>query len=150
MKYLFALILLVSSLFSSHAQSFFTLQDSAFVKGAVLRKSILFGYDSFSILPESLPFLDSLTVFLNKNKRLQIEVGNHSDERGSAAYSRNLTAKRAAAIVAYLISKGVDANRLSAKGYNASKPVIVHAKTEAEHQQNRRTEFMILRTDYTY
>lgn len=149
MKYVYLVIFAVSSLFSSYAQSY-TLQDSVFVNGAVLRKNILFGYDSFSILPESLPFLDSVAVFLNKNKKLQIEVGNHSDERGSAAYSRSLTAKRAATIAAYLISKGVNKNRLTSKGYDASKPLIVHAKTEAEHQQNRRTEFMILRTDYTY
>ena len=149
MRYIYLLIFFVSSFFSSYAQTF-TLQDSVFVKGTVLRKNILFGYDSFSILPESLPFLDSVAVFLNKNKQLQIEVGNHSDERGSAAYSRSLTAKRAAAIAAYLTSKGVDTNRLTAKGYDASKPLILHAKTEAEHQQNRRTEFMILRTDFTY
>lgn len=71
---------------------------------------------------------------------------NH--ERGSIAYSKDLTGKRAQAISDYLISKGIEKNRLLAKGYSSSKPVIVHAKTKEEHHTNRRTEFKIISTEY--
>ncbi|MBK7038602.1 MAG: hypothetical protein IPH42_20290 [Bacteroidetes bacterium] len=51
-------------------------------------------------------------------------------------------------IVEYLISKGIDSDRLTAVGYDDSNPIIKNAKTEDEHLVNRRTEFKILRTDF--
>jgi len=146
MRHLLYIILVTTLFYSSPAQTF-SLKDTAFVKGSVLRKNIYFGYDAFVIQPESFLFLDSMASFLNTNKQLQIEVGNHNDERGSTAYSKDLTGKRAQAITDYLISKGIDKNRIVSKGYSSSSPVIVHAKTEQEHQLNRRTEFKIIGID---
>lgn len=147
MKHILYIILLTAVCYTSSAQTF-SLKDTSFVKGSVLRKNILFGCDAFIILSESRLFLDSMASFLNTNKQLQIEIGDHTDERGSAAYSKNLTGKRAQAIVDYLISKGVDKNRFLFKGYGNSNPVIVHAKKEEEHQINRRTEFKIISIEY--
>lgn len=134
--------------YASFAQTF-ELKDSVFHKGDILRKQILFDCYKSNIEIEYLPFLDSVAIFLIQHKNLTIEVSNHCDERWSPEYSTCLTCKRAQAIVDYLVSKGVDKNRLLAKGYNADKPIIKNAKREYEHQINRRTEFKILRTDYS-
>ncbi len=127
----------------------FILQDTVFNVGDVLiEHDIMFDFNSAVIRSENYAFLDSMASFLLKNKNLIIEVSNHSDERGSNQYSTCLTCKRAKAIADYLISKGIVTSRILAKGYNSSKPLIKGAKTEEEHQQNRRTEFKILGTDY--
>jgi len=76
MKHLLYIIFVTALFYSSPAQMF-SLKDTAFVKGSVLRKNIYFGYDAFVIQPESFLFLDSMTSFLNTNKQLQIEVGNN-------------------------------------------------------------------------
>lgn len=140
--------IILVSVIASYGQKY-TLQDTVFNVGDVLiEHNIMFDFNSAVIRSENYAFLDSMASFLLKNRNLIIEVSNHSDERGSNHYSVCLTCKRAKSIADYLISKGIDTNRLLAKGYNGSKPLIKGAKTEEEHQQNRRTEFKILRTDY--
>jgi peptidoglycan-associated lipoprotein len=140
--------IILVSVIASYGQNY-TLQDTVFNVGDVLiTHNIKFDFNKTTIRSENYTFLDSMAFFLLENKNLVIEVSNHSDERGSNQYSTCLTCKRAKAIADYLISKGIGINRLLAKGYNGSKPLIKGAKTEEEHQQNRRTEFKILRTDY--
>jgi peptidoglycan-associated lipoprotein len=146
---LFVFILSLGFSFYSLAQTF-ELNGSVFHEGDILQKNILFEYDKSTIQFQYIPFLDSLASFLKEHKKLSLEVSNHCDERWSKEYSTCLTCKRAQEIVNYLISKGIDKNRLTAKGYNAEKPIVIHAKTEEEHQVNRRTEFKILRTDYSF
>lgn len=110
---------------------------------------ILFGTGNDSIRSESLEFLDNMAVFLQQNTNLVLEVSNHCDERFQNTFSSTcLTCKRAIAVAEYLVSKGINHHRIFAHGYNASKPLIKEAKTEEEHQKNRRTEFKILRTDF--
>ncbi|MBO9702810.1 MAG: OmpA family protein [Sporocytophaga sp.] len=142
----FSIVLMFIS--TSYGQKF-TLQDTVFNNGDVLiSHDIRFDFNKATIRSENFPFLDSIASFLLKNKNIAIEVSNHCDERISDYYSTCLTCKRARAIADYLVSKGVKADRLIAKGYNANKPLIKGAITEEEHQQNRRTEFKIIRTDY--
>ncbi len=133
---------------ASYAQKF-TLQDSVFKNGDVLiTYSITFDLNKAELKPESYAFLDSVASFLLHNKNVTLEISNHCDERWSDKYSTCLTCKRAKAIAEYLIFKGVESNRLVAIGYNDKKPLIKGAKTEEEHQKNRRSEFKILRTDF--
>ena len=108
---------------------------------------LCFELGSREIRTENFELLDSIAAFLTENKQLCIEVGIHSDERFSKKLSVNYSAIRAQAIVDYLISKGVGSDKLVAKGYCSAKPLIKGAKTEEEHQLNRRTEFTVLRND---
>jgi peptidoglycan-associated lipoprotein len=127
----------------------FTLLDTTFRSGDILvRYDIVFDYNDALIKPDNYALLDSIAEFLIKHANLTIEVGIHCDERFSAVYSTCLTCARAKAIADYLSSKGIKSEKVIAKGYNDTKPIIVDAKTEDEHQKNRRTEFKILRTDY--
>ena len=82
---------------------------------------------------------------------------SHTDERGTDAYNINLSDRRAKSVVDYLIKNGVDKDRLSSKGYGETQPRVApeaiakmatDREKEAAHQENRRTEFQVLRTDY--
>src|SRR5262245_14639604 len=116
-----------------------------FFKGGYFLRTyqILFDLDKATIR-YGFDYLDSVAAFLQKNKNLKIEVGNHCDERWEPIYATCTTCNRARAITDYLISKGISSERLVAKGYNDLKPLIEGAKTEEEHRKNRRTEFKIL------
>ncbi len=108
-------------------------------------RNIYFDFNKATIRPESYPILDSIAIMLKENPTVIVEIGGHTDERGSRSYNKRLSQARADAVRMYLIEKhGIDPSRLIAVGYGEDRPVIRHAKTEAEHQMNRRVEFKIL------
>ncbi len=112
-------------------------------------KNIYFGYDSANIRRESALELDKLVDVLNDNPEIKIEMSSHTDSVGSVEYNINLSQRRAAASVAYLIKKGIAAERLVAKGYGESKPIARNTNPDGSdnpdgRQKNRRTEFKIL------
>jgi outer membrane protein OmpA-like peptidoglycan-associated protein len=75
---------------------------------------------------------------------LNIEISGHTDNIGSAAYNKTLSEDRAKAVVNYLTKKGISADRLTYKGYGFDQPVAPN-NTEEGRQQNRRTEFKVLK-----
>ena len=77
-----------------------------------------------------------------------LELSSHTDDRASVDYNQDLSQRRAESAVSYILSKGIDQNRISAKGYGESQLLIQNAKTEDEHQVNRRTEFKV--TSYEF
>lgn len=96
-----------------------------------------------TLLPEAYPVIDELVAYLNRKDDEKIELGGHTDNVGSAASNLKLSQDRANAVMAYLVSKGIDPARLTAKGYGMTKPVASN-KTAAGRAQNRRTEVKIL------
>lgn len=84
---------------------------------------------------------------MKENPNIIIELGSHTDARGSSATNLQLSEKRAKASVDYIVAQGIEASRISAKGYGESaimnRCVDGISCPEAEHQQNRRTEFKI-------
>jgi peptidoglycan-associated lipoprotein len=110
--------------------------------------NIYYDYDKSTLRPESMAVLDSITVFFKENPDLTVELGSHTDSRGSDEYNLKLSQARAQSAVDYLISKGVPAETLKAKGYGETLPVnqcTNGAKcSEEEFQLNRRTTFKIL------
>lgn len=76
------------------------------------------------------------------NEEWKIEIGGHTDYTGSDAYNQTLSQKRASAVRAYLISQGISAERLTAKGYGEAKPIASN-ETEEGKAENRRVEFKI-------
>lgn len=118
---------------------------------ALLRKAMVFTFRNIyfdlnkaTLRPESYPVLDSIAQMLLENPTVKVEIAGHTDTRGSFTYNLRLSQARAESVRRYLISKGVEPERLIAKGYGESQPIIKNARTEAEHQQNRRVEFRIL------
>ncbi len=112
---------------------------------------IYFDFDKANIRQDAAYELDKVVDIMNKYPDLLIEGGSHTDSRGPAEYNRILSSRRANATVDYIVSKGIDRSRISAKGYGETQ-LVNHCDgtvkcIEAEHQQNRRTEFVILNPD---
>lgn len=118
--------------------------------GTVVRlDNIYYDYDQFEIRDDASRELDRLVTILKDNPEMRIEIGSHTDSRGSDAYNLRLSQKRADAAINYLIERGVNKARLEARGYGETK-LLNHCKNEVscsekEHQINRRTEFKILK-----
>lgn len=107
-------------------------------------RNIYFDFNKATIRPESYPVLDSIAMILKENPTIIVEVAGHTDERGPADYNLKLSQARAEAVVNYLIKKGIDPRRLIPRGYGESQPIVKNAKTEEDHQKNRRVEFRII------
>jgi len=137
--------------------------------------NIFYDFGKWDLRPESMVSLDKLVETLNDNPNVTIELMSHTDSRDTEEYNYDLSQKRAQSVVQYLIDKGINSERLSAKGYGESSPKVVDASVvsqaaflkigltlteqyintlpneeqkEIAHQINRRTEFRVLRTDY--
>lgn len=109
----------------------------------VVLKNIFFETNKFDLKQKSEVELDKLFTFLTNNSTLNIEIGGHTDNVGSTEDNQLLSQNRAKSVADYLISKGIDAARLSYKGYGESMPIATN-DTEEGRAQNRRTEFKIL------
>lgn len=114
--------------------------------------NIYYDFNKAVIRSDAAVQLDSMVMFLIENPEILVELGSHSDARGSADYNRKLSQRRADAAVNYIINHGVESTRIIAKGYGEDKPKYLEkdimklpTKEEQEvlHQSNRRTEFRI-------
>ena|GEM_PF-5259118 len=85
--------------------------------------AILFGFNSAEITEGSKPVLDAVAGFLRANPTARLEVQGHTDNIGGAAFNLDLSQKRAEAVRAALITGGIDAGRLVAKGYGYTQPI---------------------------
>jgi len=96
-----------------------------------------------NLMESSYAVLDELVAYLNRKDDEKIELGGHTDNVGTAASNMKLSQDRANTVRAYLLTKGIDPARVTAKGYGMSKPIASNA-TAAGKAQNRRTEVKIL------
>ncbi|MBP8033258.1 MAG: OmpA family protein, partial [Bacteroidia bacterium] len=110
---------------------------------SIILKNIFFDFDKATIRSESANELDRLIKLLTENPTLKIELGSHTDSKGSDDYNQKLSQSRSQSVVTYLIGKGIASDRLVAKGYGETVPVATN-DTDAGRQENRRTEFKIL------
>ena len=110
-------------------------------------ENIYYDYNKFEIRSDAEPTLNQLATMLRENPQINIQLSSHTDCRGNDAYNTWLSQKRAESAVNYLISLGIDSDRLRAKGYGKSRlfiKCICTSCSDDEHQQNRRTTFTIL------
>lgn len=136
--------------------------------------NIFFEFGKATLTPQSSTALDKLVKLLNDNPNITIEIGAHTDKVGSAEGNLTLSGKRAQSVVDYLIKGGIEADRLTAKGYGKTQPITVDKafakkysfakegdvldeefidkltpeQQEIANQANRRTEFRVLKTTY--
>jgi outer membrane protein OmpA-like peptidoglycan-associated protein/tetratricopeptide (TPR) repeat protein len=113
----------------------------------VVLQPILFDFDKHNIKPQAALILDNLVQLMKANPNMVIKVEAHTDFRGPASYNKQLSNRRAQSTVQYVISKGIDASRISGEGFGEEKPAVNCGSncTEAQHQQNRRSEFIIVK-----
>lgn len=105
--------------------------------------NIFFKFNSFELLPQSFVELDRMASFINGSASIKFEIGGHTDNVGETAYNQQLSEKRAKAVYDYLVSHGVDATRLSYKGYGESLPIGDNSTAEGR-ETNRRTELKVV------
>ncbi|MGV3585480.1 MAG: OmpA family protein [Adhaeribacter sp.] len=123
-----------------------TLTLSKIVKNKpIVVENIYYDLDKADIRADAAQELDKLVQTLVDNPKITIELSSHTDVRGKDAYNLDLSDRRAKSAVAYIISKGIDPKRVTAKGYGETRLIVKNAKTEEEHQRNRRTEFKVTR-----
>jgi outer membrane protein OmpA-like peptidoglycan-associated protein len=114
-------------------------------------ENIYYDFDKWNIRSDARPALDKLVALLRSYPEMKVELGSHTDCRGTDAYNQLLSEKRAASAVAYIVQQGIDASRIRSKGYGESRLVNDcdcgkgTTCSEALHQQNRRTVFTILK-----
>ena len=122
--------------------------DRIIVNKSIVLDNIYYDLDKADIREDAAIELDKLVVILEDNPNISIELSSHTDDRSSVEYNQDLSQRRAESAVSYILSKGIDRGRISAKGYGESQLLILNAKTEDEHQINRRTEFKV--TSYEF
>ena len=102
-----------------------------------------FEFDNYRIGEASYPILNEIVNIMNRYPALRLEIAAHTDNVGSFEYNMTLSQQRAQSMVDYLVSKGIEAERLLGKGYGESRPIAPNT-TEKGKMLNRRVEFIIL------
>lgn len=112
----------------------------------IVLNPIYFDFDKSNITAQAAFELDKLVQIMNKYPDLVINATSHTDSRGPAPYNQRLSQRRAKSTQQYVISQGIDATRISAEGKGESDLKIKCGSncTDDEHQQNRRSEFLIV------
>lgn len=109
--------------------------------GHVAVYGVNFDRGKASILPESEPVLAEVQKLLEARPDLKVRIEGHTDNSGSPAVNQPLSQKRAAAVMGWLIAKGIDPDRLTAQGYGDSKPIADNSTSEGR-AKNRRVELV--------
>lgn len=113
------------------------------VGGAIVLRNVFYENDSYQLMSKSFVELNEVVRLLSKNTDVKIEIGGHTDNVGSADYNLELSKKRAQSVFDFLVSNGINANRISYKGYGFSVPIESN-DTELGRAKNRRTELKVL------
>jgi outer membrane protein OmpA-like peptidoglycan-associated protein len=109
----------------------------------VITEKIQFDFDTATIKPVSYALLDEIAAAIDTNPQLRkISIEGHTDSTGEDAYNLKLSQARAAAVLGYLVSHGIDSHRLSATGFGEEKPIASN-DDEDGREANRRVEFLI-------
>ncbi|MBL6668401.1 MAG: OmpA family protein, partial [Crocinitomicaceae bacterium] len=108
---------------------------------------IYYNFDKYDIRDDAKVELDKIVKIMNENPEVKIELGSHTDCRGSWRYNSKLSKKRAKSAADYIAKKITNSDRIVSKGYGESQPVNnckCASCSKDEHQKNRRTEFVII------
>jgi OOP family OmpA-OmpF porin len=112
--------------------------------GCWVVKGINFATDKADIRPQDEPGLDEVVVILKKNPTIRVEIQGHTDNTGTDEYNQGLSQRRADAVKAYFVGKGIAADRLTTMGYGESKPVASNDTVQGRFE-NRRVQLKIIR-----
>jgi outer membrane protein OmpA-like peptidoglycan-associated protein/tetratricopeptide (TPR) repeat protein len=116
------------------------------VEREVTLPNVFFEFDKATIRPEAAFELDKIAETLLKYPDINIKIESYTDRRGPESYNKTLSEARAQSTLEYLVSKGVDESRLSAEGLGETNPIndCANGCTEDEHEENRRSKFIIV------
>ena len=153
-----------------YLQPFFELDESGEIKAADVELEVRYALDESDLLVDTLnsslekvnskDTLDLLYATLIDFPTMMIELSAHTDCQGKDSYNKKLSDKRAQSCVDYLVSKGIDRERMVPRGYGEDVPkgeglecetinkLPTKEERDAAHQKNRRTQFKVLNYDY--
>jgi OOP family OmpA-OmpF porin len=116
--------------------------------GMIRLQNVNFETNKADILPESFPTLDVVGMLLGKWPQLKLEIGGHTDSRGSASRNQKLSEARAGAVKAYMLGKfpQLSADQFTVKGYGKTRPIAPNTN-ELNWAKNRRVEFVVTNKD---
>lgn len=121
--------------------------EKVFKEKEIVLDNIYYDYDKANLRTEAFPELDKLLTVLKNNETIRIQISSHTDCRGEEDYNQSLSQDRAQSVVDHLVSNGISASRLVAKGYGEQAPAVecdCRKCSDDQHQKNRRTTFKIL------
>ncbi|HEY3404058.1 MAG TPA: OmpA family protein [Ohtaekwangia sp.] len=110
----------------------------------VILKNIFFDTGKADLKNESIAEVENIQQLLKSNPVLKVQINGHTDNTGNAASNKTLSLKRASAVVDYLVAHGVEASRLSAKGFGSERPIVSNDDETGGREINRRTEIEII------
>jgi outer membrane protein OmpA-like peptidoglycan-associated protein len=109
----------------------------------VVLNNLYFDFDSYALREKSKTELEKIVEFMTDNQTVSIEIEGHTDDQGSESYNQKLSENRAKAVYEYLLTNGVDQERLSFKGYGMEQPIVPN-NSEENRQLNRRIDFRVI------
>jgi outer membrane protein OmpA-like peptidoglycan-associated protein len=112
----------------------------------VILKNIFFDVGKSDLKNESIAEIEKIQELLVANPDLKVQINGHTDNTGNAASNKALSLKRATAVVDFLVGKGTNSSRLSAKGYGSERPIVSNDDETGGRELNRRTEIEIIQT----
>ena len=107
-------------------------------------KGVNFKHDSAELTPASKATLEEAVATLQRRSDINVEVAAHTDSQGTDEYNQGLSERRAASVMDYLTAHGIDAGRLSSKGYGESQPIADNGTAEGR-AENRRVELRVMK-----
>lgn len=110
----------------------------------IILNNIFFNFDSHVLRDNSKPELNRVATMMKERATMQVEIAGHTDASGPDTYNLGLSERRAKSVTSYLVSQGVEANRIAVAFYGETKP-IADNKTKAGQRKNRRVEFKIVK-----
>ena len=110
---------------------------------SIVLNNIFFDFDKATLKPESIMELDKVYDLMVANPEMKVELSGHTDNKGTAAYNKNLSMQRAQVVMNYLLKKGINKKRMKAVGYGFDRPIDTN-ETDEGRAHNRRTEFTII------
>lgn len=114
------------------------------VSDTITVPDIFYDFDKSNIRADAVPTLNAVVKLFSLNPLFILEMGSHTDERGTDAYNKGLSERRGRSVQDYLINRGVNPRQIVSRAYGEQVPVVKDARTEADHQRNRRTTFMLI------
>ena len=115
--------------------------DKLTTDGKIVTHGILFDTGKATIKPQSMGVLNEVVKMLKENAAVKIEIDGHTDSDGSAQLNQKLSQDRADAVKSQLVTMGIDAGRMTTKGFGATKPMDNNTTPEGK-ANNRRVEFV--------
>ncbi|NTV94101.1 MAG: TolC family outer membrane protein [Thiobacillus sp.] len=117
-------------------------KDGCPFKEIIVMKGVHFEYNSAKLRKDSFPVLDQAAAKMQENPEIEVEIAGHTDYNNTYAYNQRLSEARAKAVMDYIVSKGIAANRLYAMGFGETQPIADNT-TEEGQAVNRRVEFRV-------